>query len=665
MVVRSLASVVAVALLAVLAGAAPAAEVARFSPQGTVKHVRQASAVFSEPMVAFGEIAAPAPFDVACPVPGQGRWVDTAQWVYDFERDLPGGIRCALQLRAGLTALAGAPLTGPRDFAFTTGGPAVRASIPHEGSEWIDEEQAFVLALDAAVTDESLRRHVGFAVEGIPQRVGVRILAGAERDAIVQARLPEPPRGPVVVIQAVQRFPDRARVILVWGRGVAAESGVATDADQSMHFKVRDPFTVRVECERENRNAGCIPITPVRVRFTAPVAIDQARRVALVGPDGRRWASRIDQPDSPWADSLSFRGPFPEKVELRLEVPADLADDAGRRPVNAARFPQTIRMEAFPPLAKFPARFGIIEANADPALPVTVRNLEPQILAKMLNVSASSKDWAEWVQGRIVRIPPSRIADVLPWLRRVGMAERDKSVFAGADRAQPPVAFGLPKPSGATAMEVIGIPLAGPGFYVVELSSPRLGAALLGKPQPMYVPAAALVTNLGVHLKWGQAASLVWVTALDSARPVADARVAVHDCTGRVLWSGRTDPQGLASIAALPPRADLASCSKDFRFYEGLGQLDGGLFVTAQSGDDLAFVHSSWDQGIEPWRFRLPTVESEESAIAHTILDRALFRAGETVSMKHLIRRPLPRGLGPVAADERPTSPVTRHLGRA
>jgi hypothetical protein len=502
-------------------------------------------------MVAFGDPAAADPFDVTCPVPGQGRWVDTGQWVYDFERDLPAGIRCAFQLRAGLATLGGQALTGPRDFAFATGGPAIRSSIPREGSEWIDEEQAFVLALDAAPTDESVRRHVGFAVEGIPQRVGIRILTGEAREVILKARTADPPRGPVLVIQAVQRFPDRARVILVWGKGVAAESGVATDQDQSLHFKVRDPFTVRVDCERESKNAGCIPITPVRVRFSAPVAMEQARRAALVGPDGRRWTPRFDEAESPWASALSFKGPFPEKTELRLEVPADLADDAGRTPVNAARFPQIIRMEAFPPLAKFPARFGIIEANADPALPVTVRNLEPQILAKMLNVSGSPKDWVEWVQGRIFRVPPSRVADVLPWLRRVGMAERDKSVFAGADRARLPVTFGLPKPKGAEAMEVIGIPLAGPGFYVVELASPRLGAVLLGKPQPMYVPAAALVTNMGVHFKWGQAASLAWVTALDSARPVADARVAVHDCAAKVLWTGRTDAQGLARIASL------------------------------------------------------------------------------------------------------------------
>ena len=148
------------------AGPVAAAQVTRFSPQGTVKQVRQVSAAFSEPMVAFGDPAAADPFDVTCPVPGQGRWVDTGQWVYDFERDLPAGLRCAFRLRAGLATLGGQTLTGPRDFAFATGGPAIRSSIPREGSEWIDEEQAFVLALDAEPTDESLRRHVGFSRGG-------------------------------------------------------------------------------------------------------------------------------------------------------------------------------------------------------------------------------------------------------------------------------------------------------------------------------------------------------------------------------------------------------------------------------------------------------------------------------------------------------------------
>src|SRR6476660_6908912 len=85
-----------------------------FSPEGTVGRVRQATARFSVPMVPFGDLRAPAPFEGDCPVPGKGRWVDDRTWAYDFERDLPGAVRCRFQLRADLRDLAGQALAGRR-----------------------------------------------------------------------------------------------------------------------------------------------------------------------------------------------------------------------------------------------------------------------------------------------------------------------------------------------------------------------------------------------------------------------------------------------------------------------------------------------------------------------------------------------------------------------
>ena len=91
-----------------------------------------------------------------------------------------------------------------------------------------------------------------------------------------------------------------------------------------------------------------------------------------------------------------------------------------------------------------------------------------------------------------------------------------------------------------------------PGFYVVEIESDILGAALLGQPKPMYVPTTVLVTNLSVHFKRGIESSLVWVTTLDKARPVAGAAVEVIDCTGTRLWQGTTDRDGIARPAGIP-----------------------------------------------------------------------------------------------------------------
>ncbi|MBQ9579161.1 MAG: alpha-2-macroglobulin, partial [Ottowia sp.] len=83
---------------------------------------------------------------------------------------------------------------------------------------------------------------------------------------------------------------------------------------------------------------------------------------------------------------------------------------------------------------------------------------------------------------------------------------------------------------------------------------------------------------------------------------------------------------------------------------------------SAKGGEDFAFTWSSWQRGIEPWRFDVPTSSSAQpDEIAHTVLDRTLLRAGETVSMKHFLRTATAQGFGLPGAD--PTTLVIRHVG--
>ncbi|MBM4347932.1 MAG: hypothetical protein FJ107_07340, partial [Deltaproteobacteria bacterium] len=52
-------------------------KVEMFSPQGTVKGVRQVSVRFSEQMVPFGDtLGFIEPFDLVCPKKGTGRWAE-------------------------------------------------------------------------------------------------------------------------------------------------------------------------------------------------------------------------------------------------------------------------------------------------------------------------------------------------------------------------------------------------------------------------------------------------------------------------------------------------------------------------------------------------------------------------------------------------------------
>jgi uncharacterized protein YfaS (alpha-2-macroglobulin family) len=644
--------------------------VEQFSPDGQARVVRQVTARFSSPMVAFGDLRAVAPFDVDCAAPGTGRWIDAQTWRYDFEHDLPGATACRFTLKAGVRDLAGQPLAGRRAFALQTGGPAVLRTLPGEDDSGIDERQTFVLSLSAPATDDSIRKHAWCRAEGIDEKIGVQLLEGDARlPALLQGRwfarqaadgASDGRQGPytenqlraderagrlrrLAMLQCRRTLPADTDVALVWGAGVAAPNGVATDQDQVLPYKTRRDFSARLACERVNARAQCIPFLPMRVEFSAPVQAAAARQVYLQGTDGTRYAARLGGTANAagnadaTVESLELPGPFPERARLTLHVPPDLRDDAGRPLVNAARFPLPVRTGEQPPLVKFAAPFGIIEAQGDRMLPVTVRNVEATLAGR------------EHTEGAALRLGAARAADVLAWLRRMSGAgftpgepdgmDLQRSVFARARDADVQ-RFSLPRPNGRRAFEVIGIPLRRPGFYAVELASPRLGAALNPNGRVAYVRAAALVTNMTAHFKHGAQSSLVWVTSLDKGQPVAGARVEVRDCAARLLWNGTTDASGVAAIRMALPAA---RCKHGDTY-----------FVSAARGDDFTFTLSDWQQGIESWRFHLSAGSvNDDSRLAATVFDRTLLRAGETVHMKHFLRRRTQQGFTFVRAGDK------------
>lgn len=643
-----------------------------FSPQGTVKKVRQASVRFSGQMVAFGDPRLEDPFTVDCTEKGAGRWADDRNWVYDFDRDLPAGVACKFTMRRGLRSLSGEAVTGQREFSFSTGGPAVIRSIPYEGSEHIDEEQVFILTLDCEPDEGSILSSAYFEVAGINERVGMRFIKGADREKLIKANpywwppLEDKPTN--VIIQARQTFPNGAVVTLVWGAGVSSKGGVKTGEDQRLPFKTRGPFVARFSCGRENADRDCIPFLPMSLNFESPVDWEYASKITLKG-GGRVYSPRKPEPgeEDGFVGRVEFDGPFPENTKFTVDVPSGIRDDAGRRLQNADKFPLSVRTDRYPPLAKFSARFGIIEAG-DPVLPVTLRNVEPEVLGSILAAGGGmTGDVFGKVSGKASRIDGEK--EAIGWLRKVDRAIRTVPLLAGVKGAW---SFKVPKPNGASAFEVVGIPLKKPGLYVVEVESMALGEALLGKKRPMYVQTAALVTNLSAHFLKGKESSAVWVTRLDTGEPVAGAAVSVRDCQGKPLWEGVTGKDGVAYIDKELPEP--ARCDEprdwdnisymDTSYDRALSGLYGGMFVFARTDDDMTFVHTSWDEGIEPWRFGLYSGSDWDGhRTASTVFDRTLFRAGETVSMKHIIRKRVMAGFSLPGMDALPVAVAIVHTG--
>ncbi|MBY4599148.1 alpha-2-macroglobulin [bacterium BD-1] len=679
--------------LALLAVGAHGFTLTSVTPQGEVSQVRQLVAKFNENSVNFGDPKAPAPLKVSCDNAaasrGQGRWNSSREWVYEFESDLPPGVRCRADAVPGFKSSAGTTLTGATSFQFNTGGPFVQRISPST-FEPVEEEQVFVLRLNGPATSESVRAAVWCAVDGVGERVPVRLVEGDTRTAVLKAvgserEAKQDPRR-YHALSCNRRLTPATRVQVVYGQGVMTPSGLSSKQEQRFAFKVREPFAASVSCERENAQAACMPIRPISLKFSAPVERKLLQEIRLRSDRGE-YRPTIEAGDADaLIDRIEFSGPLPERAALTLTLPPDLKDASGRPLSNANTFPFKLSTSPMPPLAKFAAApFGIVERFAEgpgsqPMLPVTLRHVELQLKASALQIS---------------RLQAESDAEIIDWYRRVqrydgfavsrAMAAKDLrqplpppideeskttvqprllSLLAG-ERGVQTLQLPMPKEGQDTRpFEVVGIPLA-PGFHVLEIASQRLGQSLLdekyGSARTMYVRSSALVTNLAVHFKLGRENALAWVTSLDKGQLVAGATVRVSDCRGRELAKATTDAQGIARFKGLSPDAPVCQTHEDD--YSDYPQ---GYFVSARaltgSTEDMAFTWSSWQKGIEPWRFNVPTTRDAQPDLrAHTVLDRPLLRAGETVSMKHFLRTETSAGFG--LPDRQPDTLVITHVG--
>lgn len=622
---------------------------------------------FSEPMVPLGDPRAAPAASSDCPVESQGRWVDQQTFVLEFEKALPGGIACAVNLRDGLATLRGARLSGPSRFPIDTGGPSVRAVLAPGLDGDIDEDQVFLVATNVPADPRSVAAHAACAVDGIGETIAVDVLpadaAGKlleglgeqnwrRRYFLEEAGLPEQlPQdakardaalATVVALQCRRPLPPERDMALVWSKAITDKAGKVAGRDQRFDFTVRKAFTARFECGRVNAAAACDPIRDAHVRFSAPIDRAKALGVRLRFADGSERAPTLnddDKGDAQVAD-LDFKGPFPASTEAKVLLPDGIADLSGRKLSNAERFPLAVKFDAAPPLVKFAADFGIVEASEGGVLPVTVRAVEPDLIGEATAIS-----------GRSMRIADDNKA-IAEWLRKLDRAEdNDFEEIRQADgsfvtinhtREKPiltsggsPMKVGLP--GKGKDFEVVGIPLKQYGFHVVELASPVLGKALLGRNTPRYVAAGALVTDMAVHFKWGRESSLVWVTELETGKPVGSAAIHITDsCTGKPIVWGSTDRTGRLLIRASLPEPEIG------------GDCDYGashpLMVSARRGEDMSFTLTSWTKGIAPYDYELPFGWQAAEDIIHTVFDRSLVRAGETVHMKHILRHPVAAG---------------------
>lgn len=477
----------------------------------------------------------------------------------------------------------------------------------------LNEDDPILIPVDHAIDPQRLAAHAYLEVEGLEEKVELDVITGD-----------------VAEVLSKQHYHD-ADKSLYWfkpRRVLASNKKIIlhVSEDQTYAFskegKTREPFSATVNCERAKPNDPCSPFGSVTVSFNNSVAPELLNKARLV-MQGKEYPPEKIAEETTY---INFKVSLAAEAGLEVRLPAGLRDIDGRGLSNQKNFPVKMKVGEYPPLAKLPGAFGILEGRESPVLPITVRNTE-----RPLKVQLNQARWTSM-----------SAANLLKWLDATNKRQyqswdpdlRASSVFAGT--RVPLVTRELPPKLSKKELEIIGLPLTGNGLHVVEIVSPKLGESLLGAGQNFYISSLTLVTNMAIHWKQGGTGALAWVTSLDKGEPVAGANVTVHDCMGKELAHGTTTKEGVANFPTLAfPR----SCSnKDFNYFSD-------AVVTAQTKDDFSFVLGNWGEGLEPWRFGVSSSWREDFLEYHTTFDRPIYLPGQAVSGLILARDFIDKGL--------------------
>ncbi len=632
-------------------------EVVRAGPTGEIAALEEANEIritFSEPMVALGRPAqaAAAPyFSIAPTVRGALRWAGTDTLVFTPSKPLPWAASYTVTVAAGAAAASGARLAAPYVFSFRTptlkllkaswyrrsgrsGSPVVLALFFNQ------PVRAAALAPRLSVRYEphdfappampaGLERWKALDPQGLAafEAKVERVRAAAASDAAVPFR-------PAKTWNEKWFPPAPAMAVFETAAAPAVEGWLSVRVgSQSLTLRLEPAFFVTgFRCEER-----CNPDDENPLRFTAPLSAG-ALRTALSVADVTAGADRrlVRKPAAAgenagyerelypastldWQNTAEFwRGEAtPEEAGYSLEPaktyaarlsPALRSTDGQVLGYGWIGTVENWHQSAF---TSFGEGQGVWEASGGPQLPFAARNFR------------TVKQW-------LAPVAPDAVLETLRALQAKG--------FNAAPPGPPTDRQLAPVPDRIQSYSLDLKPLLSPRGTGVVWAALGDGEAIprAQKPEGSGVSASLVqVTNLGLSVKDSPDNTLVFVTRLDDATPVAGAKVAIRTGDGKVFWSGTTGADGIV----LAPTAGLRSPERWWEL---------AFLVTAEKDGDFAYVGSDWNEGTLPWAFNLPFDLEDAAPLLRGVVfaDRGVYKLGEEVHLKAIARSDTARGVG-------------------
>ena len=542
------------------------------------------------------------------PAAGRSYFQTPELLVFEPAAPLPPSQQFTARLFGQVTALTGAALAEPVQWNFTTPRPRV------SGWEVLDREDEeaprtapVIVTLEQPTTAAELQPLVTASAHAIASAaarrstpVAVRVtLATPQELKRANIYTDDSERGRIFVIHPLGLWPAQSEIVLTVRKGLRSQLGpLVSEAAFTTRFRTLAPLRLV--------HADCAPqqpcgLQPIALRFNNRIGPEQLAKLRIWPKPDDFEVSLLDS----WSEGgreLSLTGVFMPGTTYKVQLPAELTDKFGQRLAQAVTVTAVV------------ARRPTLALNNHSG---TLRHDAPQVVGVM-----SRHVQALRVRGAVLD-DPSAVALLSD--RQATSEEPDaQPAWPTATVSQFERTYTL-RPHGPSDWDEVSLDLAALSGHarravLLEVQATQLVPAAQGEPVPPPVRGLFRMTDLGPVAVASQPRSVVAVMRLSSGRPVAGARLSLHQAGQPPTSLGSTDESGILVAANLPALAVAKP-----------GAPAPILVAEATADDDHAYMHWPTPDSRSPQTSTASELRPGERALSHLVTERDAYLPGEQV----------------------------------
>jgi uncharacterized protein YfaS (alpha-2-macroglobulin family) len=589
---------------------------------------------FNQPMVPLQQInkdEKSGPLKIEPTLHGKYRWMGTRTLAFILDDTLMPATKFTVRLNSDkIRSLTGMVLSGDTSWSFESMRPRLLSSVPYDNAQFIELNANIYLNFNTGMSPDRVRDKIKiYYTRGMPSRVWcgqiksgkphfrgelsykVRNLSDDEKQ---EYPLKDWDNSTTLVLVPKDRLPVESQIEVVLHPGLLAKRGnLGTEDEDVIKFNTYNEFAL-IGFNRAAPGEGALQLC-----FSNRVVMKDVLKNLSIEP-------AVELPPEYFEDEWSTHEiylylPFLHGEEHDIRLSKNLKDIYGSRLDDEYRF--RFKRGDFTPHVEMPTGINLMEAHSDLRFPITVVNADSVYiqLAKLgLNEIIPFLNTRELFWSREKFIPPSSNFFDISRIWRI--ATRQK--FPNQQRRVP------------LEMKDILADVTS-GFVFIQLDN--FGQT---RYDGNYRHSRAFIeiSDIGLTWKYSPENNLVWATSLRDARPLNRIKVQIRNDNNRILWEGFTNGSGFCEAPGWY-ELGLSTPGSSYEAQEWSIYEEPKFWLTLSSANDAAVYSNQWNFGIDPWRFNISYdwYAQPEEYEAFIFTEKGLYRAGESVNLKGIIRK--------------------------